>query len=147
MKIAIGSDHRGVQIKSTLVEALTKMGHTVADAGTNEEASVDYPDIAAKVAAAVSNAVADRGVLICGSGIGMAISANKFDRVRAATCRDDFEAEICRRHNDVNVLCLGADLLGNRNVTQLAQTWLETEFEGGRHERRVNKITELEQDG
>jgi ribose 5-phosphate isomerase B len=144
MQIAIGSDHRGVHVKSKLVESLQEMGHDVKDAGTHAENSVDYPDIAGEVARAVSNEAADRGILICGTGIGMAITANKFPNVRAATCRDEFEAEICRRHNNVNVLCLGADLLGSRNVDQLVKKWLETEFEGGRHARRVDKIAELE---
>jgi ribose 5-phosphate isomerase B len=146
MRIAIGSDHRGVQLRAKLVTSLQEMGHEVTDAGTHETASIDYPDIAAVVARQVSRNDVDRGVLICGTGIGMAISANKFSGVRATPCHDDFQAEMCRRHNDVNVLCLGADLLGNRNVDQLVKIWLETDFEGGRHARRVDKITGLEED-
>lgn len=144
MRIAIGSDHRGVDVKASVVHALQELGHDVSDVGVHDETSVDYPDIASQVAGAVSREEVERGVLICGTGIGMAITANKFPKVRAATCRDDFEAEICRRHNNVNVLCLGADLLGSRNVAQLVKTWVETEFEAGRHARRVGKIAALE---
>jgi ribose 5-phosphate isomerase B len=144
MRIAIGSDHRGTQLKAKLSTALHEMGHEVDDVGTHESTSVDYPDIAAMVAGQVSSNDVDRGVLICGTGIGMAISANKFSGVRATPCHDDFEAEMCRRHNNVNVLCLGADVLGNRNVEQLVKIWLETDFEGGRHARRVDKIAGLE---
>lgn len=144
MQIAIGSDHRGVHVKAKLVESLAHMGHDIVDVGAHAETSVDYPDIATKVASAVSNETVDRGILICGTGIGMAITANKLPKVRAATCRDEFEAEICRRHNNVNVLCLGADLLGSRNVDQLVTKWLEAEFEGGRHARRIDKISQIE---
>lgn len=144
MHIAIGSDHRGIHVKAKLVESLRQMGHDVVDAGAHAETSVDYPDIASEVASAVSQETAERGILICGTGIGMAITANKIPKIRAATCRDEFEAEICRRHNNVNVLCLGADLLGTRNVEQLVKKWLETEFEGGRHARRVGKISDIE---
>ena len=144
MHIAIGSDHRGIHVKAKLAESLQQMGHDVVDAGAHAETSVDYPDIASEVASGVSQGTAERGILICGTGIGMAIAANKIRKVRAATCRDEFEAEICRRHNDVNVLCLGADLLGTRNVDLLVKKWLETEFEGGRHARRVDKIPEVE---
>ena len=144
MRIAIGSDHRGVNVKSKLVTALENLKHTVDDCGTQGEQSVDYPDFAKEVCTRVSSAKAERGILICGTGIGMAITANKFPGVRAASCYDEVMAEMCRRHNDVNVLCLPGDLIGNRPVVDLVRVWLETTFEGGRHQRRLEKIAEIE---
>ncbi len=146
MRISIGSDHRGFQMKTKLVDVLQQLGHDVSDAGTHSVESCDYPDIALQVARRVSCSEADRGILICGTGIGMQITANKFPRVRATTCHDEFTAEMCRRHNDVNVLCLSADMLGERRVDQLVKLWLTTEFEGGRHARRVEKIGNIERD-
>jgi ribose 5-phosphate isomerase B len=115
------------------------------DVGTQSEESVDYPDIAAEVGRRVSQAESDRGILICGTGIGMAIVANKFPGVRAAPCHDDLTAEMSRRHNDLNVLCLSADLLGVKLIDHMVEIWLSTEFDGGRHTRRVNKISDLDQ--
>ncbi len=144
MHIAIGSDHRGVQVKSKLIVALENLKHTVEDCGTQGEDSVDYPDFAKAVCERVAQSKADRGILICGTGIGMAITANKFNGVRAASCYDEVLAEMCRRHNDVNVLCLPGDLIGNRPVVDVVRVWLDTAFEGGRHERRLQKIAEIE---
>ena len=144
MRIAIGSDHRGHQIKGKLISALNQWGHEVTDVGTTDAQSVDYPDFAATVASKVSHNETDRGILICGTGIGMAITANKFPNVRAAPCHDEFFAEMCRRHNDVNVLCLSADLLGEARLSNIVRVWLTTEFEGGRHARRIEKISQLE---
>jgi len=144
MRISIGSDHRGVQMKARLMPILQQLGHEVADEGTNDTESVDYPDIAAVVAGRVAQGNVDRGILICGSGIGVSIAANKFHNVRAANCHDEFEAEMSRRHNDANVLCLSSHQLGERNIDHLVSLWLNTEFEGGRHARRVEKIRELE---
>lgn len=144
MRIAIGSDHRGVHVKAKLVTALESLKHVVDDCGTQGEQSVDYPDFAQEVCSRVSAAAAERGILICGTGIGMAITANKFPGVRAASCYDEVMAEMCRRHNDVNVLCLPGDLIGNRPVVDLVKVWLETAFEGGRHQRRLEKIAEIE---
>ncbi|MCC6511771.1 MAG: ribose 5-phosphate isomerase B [Pirellulaceae bacterium] len=144
MRIAIGSDHRGVQVKSKLIVALENLKHSVEDCGTQGEQSVDYPDFAKQVCERVAAAKVDRGILICGTGIGMSITANKFTGVRAASCYDEVMAEMCRRHNDVNVLCLPGDLIGNRPVADLVRVWLETAFEGGRHERRLEKIAEIE---
>jgi len=144
MRVSIGSDHRGVHVKAKLVELLKQLGHEVADEGTNDSSSVDYPDVAGAVAHKVADHEADRGILICGTGIGMAIAANKFPGVRAATCADEIAAELSRRHNDVNVLCLSGDMIGERRTDRMVQVWLETEFEGGRHARRVAKIAELE---
>lgn len=144
MKISIGGDHRGVNVKAKLVDLVRRLGHEVEDAGTCSAEAVDYPDIAAPVARAVSEGRVDRGILICGSGIGMAIAANKIPGVRAAPCHDDLTAEMSRRHNDLNVLCLSADMLGEKLIDRMVEIWLATEFEGGRHARRVQKIAELE---
>ena len=144
MRIAVGSDHRGVSIRSKIVELLTRLGQEVVDTGTHDNGSVDYPDIAAVVARLVSTGEVDRGILICGSGLGMSIAANKFPGVRAAPCHDDLTAEMSRRHNDLNMLCLSGDMLGDRLVDHLVEIWLKTEFEGGRHARRIQKIAQLE---
>lgn len=144
MKIAIGSDHRGIEVKRKLVELLGGWGHEVLDEGTRGAESVDYPDIARQVAQRVGRGEVERGILICGTGIGMAIAANKVPGVRAAPCHDDLTAEMSRRHNDLNVLCLSADMLGERLIDRMVEIWLNTEFEGGRHDRRVQKIAELE---
>ncbi len=144
MRIAIGSDHRGFQIKGKLVTLLRVDGHEVEDFGTHSDQPVDYPDIAVNVAKKVAEGSVERGVLICGTGFGMAIAANKFKGVRAAACSDEVMAEMCRRHNDVNVLCLPGDLIGDRPVGDLVRVWLATEFEGGRHTRRVEKIQAIE---
>jgi ribose 5-phosphate isomerase B len=144
MLVGVGCDHRGFQIKNKVVQLLKQLNHDVTDFGTHSAESVDYPDIAAAVAQAVSEGSVERGILICGSGLGMCIAANKFSGVRAATCHDDLTAEMSRRHNDVNVLCLSADMLGERLVDRMVEIWLKTEFEGGRHARRVEKIRALE---
>lgn len=144
MRIAIGSDHRGVQIKSKLVANLQSAGHDVCDVGAYADQSVDYPDFAKLVCDRLLKCESDRGILICGTGIGMTITANKFPGIRAANCIDEVMAEMCRRHNDVNVLCLPGDLIGNRPIDDLIRIWLTTEFEGGRHQRRVSKIADIE---
>ena len=145
MKIAIASDHRGFHLKEKVITLLKAKGHTVIDDGPASETSVDYPDFAALVAKKVSANEVDRGILICGTGIGMAIAANKFPGVRAAACADEVTAELSRRHNNLNVLCLSGDLLSSRVTERLVEIWIDTEFEGGRHERRVEKIRQLEQ--
>jgi len=144
MRIAVGSDHRGVEMRQKIVALLNRLGQEVVDVGTRDAAPVDYPDIAAAVAGQVSRGEVERGILICGSGLGMCIVANKFPGVRAAPCHDDLTAEMSRRHNDLNVLCLSGDILGERLVDRLVAIWLRTEFEGGRHARRVQKIADLE---
>ena len=146
MRISVGSDHRGLEVKNRLTELLARLGHQVSDEGTHTSESVDYPDIASVVAAKVSRGQVDRGILVCGTGIGMSITANKFPGVRAATCNDAVTAEISRRHNDVNVLCLAGDLLGQRNIDRLIEIWIDTRFEGGRHARRLEKISQIEAD-
>lgn len=144
MRIAIGSDHRGFQLKSRIVALLKALDHEIDDEGTNDDCSVDYPDYASLVAKKVSRGSVDRGILVCGTGIGMAIAANKFSHVRAAPCYDELTAEMSRRHNDLNVLCLSADMLGERLADRLVEIWVSTKFEGGRHARRVDKILLLE---
>jgi ribose 5-phosphate isomerase B len=144
MRIAVGSDHRGFQLKSRLNQILRELGHEVVDVGTSDSQQVDYTDFAAVVSQQVAERQSDRGILICGTGIGMAITANKFPGVRAATVHDELTAEMCRRHNDVNVLCLSGDLWGDRPIDGLVEIWLQTQFEGGRHERRVKKIIDIE---
>jgi len=144
MRIAVGSDHRGVAMRVKLVELLGRLGQEVVDAGSYDQQDDDYPDIAAVVAQKVSNREVDRGILICGTGLGMCIAANKIPGVRAAPCYDDLTAELSRRHIDLNVLCLSGDMLGERLVDRLVEVWLKTDFEGGRHTRRLQKIAELE---
>ncbi|MEL6895660.1 MAG: ribose 5-phosphate isomerase B [Planctomycetota bacterium] len=147
MKVSLGSDHRGVQIKARLIQTLEAQGFQTIDEGTNSSDSIDYPDIAAAVAEKVSRGECERGILICGTGIGMAITANKFPNVRAASCYDEVMAEMSRRHNDLNVLCLPGDLIGERPIDDLVLLWMRTDFEAGRHERRLTKIADLETAG
>jgi len=144
MRIAVGSDHRGFHMRSQIVDLLKRLDQEVVDVGAEGQESVDYPDVAAAVARKVSRGEVDRGILVCGTGLGMSIAANKFPGVRAAPCHDDLTAEMSRRHNDLNVLCLSGDILGDRLVDRLVEIWLKTEFEGGRHQRRVQKIADLE---
>lgn len=144
MRIAIGTDHRGFSLRAKLVEMLRERGHEVDDIGTFTPDAIDYPDVAAQVAGKVSRGEAERGILVCGTGLGMCIAANKFPGVRAAPCHDDITAELSRRHNDSNVLCLSADLLGERLIDRMIEIWLATPFDGGRHARRIQKITDLE---
>ena len=144
MRIAIGSDHRGVASRLRIIGLLERMGHQVIDCGSHTEQPVDYPDIAADVATRVSQGTVDRGILLCCTGVGMAIAANKVPGVRAATCHDQVTAEMSRRHNDLNVLCLSAEMIGPELQDKMLRTWLETPFEGGRHARRLDKIKALE---
>jgi ribose 5-phosphate isomerase B len=145
MRIAVGSDHRGYEVKKRIVPLLQQYGHEVVDMGCVGADSADYPDFAFEVAGAVSDRRVDRGILVCGTGIGMCIAANKVAGVRAAPCHDSITAEMSRRHNDANILCLSADLLGEELIERMIRIWLETEFEGGRHARRVEKISQFEQ--
>lgn len=145
MRIAIGSDHRGVAARRRLAGLLERLGHEVIDCGSHDEQAVDYPDVAADVGRRVTAGTVDRGILLCCTGVGMAIAANKVPGVRAATCHDEVTAEMSRRHNDLNVLCLSAELIGPELQDTMIETWLTTPFEGGRHGRRVGKITALEQ--
>jgi ribose 5-phosphate isomerase B len=145
MRVALGSDHRGYDLKRRIVSLLEKQQHDVLDLGCHLKENNDYPDYAFLVGSAVTQNRADLGILICGTGIGMSIAANKVVGVRAALCHDAITAEMSRRHNNANVLCLSADLLGEELVEQVVDIWLRTEFEQGRHLRRVDKITQFEQ--
>jgi ribose 5-phosphate isomerase B len=144
MRIAIGTDHRGFDLRAKIIELVQKLGHETMDMGAFSADAVDYPDIAAAVAHKVSSGEADRGILICGTGIGMCIAANKVSGVRAAPCHDDITAELSRRHNNSNIICLSSDLLGERLIDRMIEIWLNTPFEGGRHARRLEKVTALE---
>ena len=146
MRIAVGSDHRGCTVRAKLLVLLKRLGHEVVDMGTQSCDPVDYPDIALLVARKVANHEVDRGILVCGTGLGMCIAANKISGIRAAPCHDDLTAEMSRRHNDLNVLCLSADMLGERLIDRMVEIWLNTSFEGGRHSRRVEKIAALERE-
>ncbi len=146
MIIAIASDHRGHALKSRVSVLLSELGHEVVDMGTNSSRSCDYPDMAYPAAKAVAEKRVDRSILIDGNGIGMSISANKIRGIRAALCHDELTAEMSRRHNDANVLCLASDVLGEELIRRIAITWLATEFDGaGRHGRRVAKLAWIEE--
>ena len=140
MKIALGADHAGVGCKDQIVEMLRGSGHEVEDMGTVSDTPVDYPDFALKVARAVEQNRVERGILVCGSGIGMSMAANRIKHVRAALCVDEKAAEVSRRHNDANVLCLGGRVQSWDDVSRIVKIWLRTTFDGGRHARRVAKI-------
>jgi ribose 5-phosphate isomerase B len=146
MKIAVGADHAGLSLKQRLLERLRAQGHEVADFGTNSPESTDYPDYAAAVGRAVASGQADKGLLVCSSGVGMSIAANKIRGVRAALGANDDEVSYTRRHNDANVLALGAKYTPPEDAERMLDTFLNTEFEGGRHARRVEKIKLLEQE-
>ncbi|MCP4711430.1 MAG: ribose 5-phosphate isomerase B [Planctomycetes bacterium] len=144
MKIAIASDHRGYEAKELIKNVLQRSGHEVTDFGTTDSKSCDYPDYAIPAALAVSRSKAERGVLICGSGIGMSITANKIPGIRAALCHDELAARMSRQHNNANILCLPSMQVNDPLIMKIIESWLTTEFEGGRHERRVHKVMEAE---
>ena len=145
MKIAVGSDHRGYEIKEQVKAIAAELGHESIDCGTNDSNPVDYPDMAYLAATAVSKCQAERAILICATGIGMSMAANKIHGVRAALCHDELTAQISRDHNDSNILCLSGDQVGEVLLRKMVEVWLSTEFSGGRHQRRVNKISAIEQ--
>lgn len=141
MLIPIASDHAGLPLKLALKAALEAEGHTILDLGTHGPESVDYPDFAAKVADAIATGVAPFGILVCGSGIGMAIAANRHPGIRAAVLHDSTEARLTRAHNDANIACFGARTIGVETALDALRTFLATPFEGGRHQRRVDKLS------
>jgi ribose 5-phosphate isomerase B len=143
MRIAIGGDHRGLKLKQFIIKLVTEAKHSYEDFGGYTADPVDYPDIAQKVAEAVASGDFERGILICNTGIGMSIAANKVKGIRAALCRDAFSARRARQHNDANILCLAGEEKQD-TVREILETFLTTEFEGGRHERRLNKIKAME---
>ena len=144
MRIAIGSDHGGFAMKQTIVGLLSELGHSYKDFGCFNSNSVDYPDIAQPVAEAVAKRNFDHGILICSTGIGMSIVANKVPGIRAAVCHDTFSARRAREHNDANVLCLGEWVIGPGLMREIVTTYLSTDFAGGRHARRLEKIRAIE---
>jgi ribose 5-phosphate isomerase B len=144
VRIALGCDHRGLEMKQAIIGLLGEMGHDYRDFGTYSSDSVDYPDIAREVAEAVASGEFEHGILICSSGIGMCIAANKVKGIRAALCCGTFGADGARRHNDANVLCLGQDAMDIPSALDVVRVYLTTSFEGGRHARRLEKIRGLE---
>jgi ribose 5-phosphate isomerase B len=144
MKLAIGCDHGGFVLKEEILKYIKTLKNIeVADFGAASKDSVDYPDYGAKVSEAVSKGTMDRGILICGTGIGMSIVANRFPKVRAALCHDHFTAQMSREHNDANILVMGERVIGTGVACDIVRTWLETEFAGGRHQLRLNKIDQI----
>lgn len=144
MRLVIGSDHGGFTLKEGLVVALRAQGHEVVDHGPHAEVSCDYPDLAAPVAAAVADGRADLGVLVCGSGIGMSIAANKVNGIRAALVQDMEHARLARQHNNANILCLGGRFTSLDEGTRIVNAWLDASYEGGRHDGRLQKIAAME---
>lgn len=144
MKIGIGSDHGGFELKEYIKEHLRATGVEYIDYGTNSLDSVDYPDYGMKLAQAVRNEEVDRGIAICGTGIGISIACNKVKGIRCALCSDTYSARMSIEHNNANVLALGARVIGQDLALEIVNTWLEAEFEGGRHKRRIDKITDIE---
>ncbi|MBI4824726.1 MAG: ribose 5-phosphate isomerase B [Nitrospirae bacterium] len=145
MKVAIGCDHAGIEMKEEISGLLKDMGVELVDMGTSTPESVDYPDFGEKVAEAVSKGMFERGVLICGTGIGMSIVANKFPRIRASLCNDLFTAKMSRLHNDANILVIGGRIVGKGLAREIAKVWFETPFESGRHLQRLKKISLIEE--
>ena len=146
MIVGIGNDHSALELKAEIIEFLNQKGHEVIDYGTNSEESCDYPIYGEIVANAVAKGEVDRGILICGTGIGISMAANKIDGIRAALCADYYAAKYTRLHNDANVICLGGRTLGPGSACELVEVFLKTAFEGGRHQRRVDKVMALEQE-
>lgn len=144
MKLLIGSDHGGIHLKEYLKKYLTDKGYEITDVGTYTEDSCDYPDYAAKLCAELLKGTTNKGILICGTGIGISIAANKCKGIRAAVCNDVYSAKMSREHNDANVLCMGERIVGVGVAELIVDTWLKTDFSGGRHARRVDKIMALE---
>jgi ribose 5-phosphate isomerase B len=145
MLIAIGSDHAGLEMKTEIISLLSDLGHKYIDYGPDTLQSVDYPDFGEKVSEAVSTGKVDRGILICGTGIGMSIVANKFPNIRASLCNELFSAKMSRLHNDANILVLGGRIVGKDLAKEIVHTWMTTQFEGGRHLNRLKKITFIEE--
>ena len=143
MKIAIGADHAAYELKAHISGFLKDRGHEVINMGTDGPESVDYPDFAGHVSRAVLSGKADRGILICGTGLGMSMAANKFRGIRAALCSEPVSAGLSREHNDSNVLCMGARMIGTVMAEEITSAWLDTAFEAGRHARRVDMIANL----
>jgi len=147
MNVALSSDHRGFHAKERIKAILKAAGHNVMDFGCDGPTSCDYPDHALAGATSVASGKSERGIFFCGTGVGMSMTANKVKGIRAALCHDELTAEMSRRHNNANVLCLPADLLGEELLRRVVDVWLKTDYEGGRHDRRLKKITDFENNG
>lgn len=145
-RIALGADHAGYHVKERVKEFLREAGYSVMDFGTGSEESVDYPDYARRVAESVAQKKHDLGILVCGTGIGMAMTANKVPGIRAASVIDPYTARLSREHNDANILALGARILDEPKALEIVRTWLQASFAGGRHQRRIDKISQLERE-
>jgi ribose 5-phosphate isomerase B len=143
MTYYIGADHAGIQIKKFVKELFENLGHIVEDLGPYDTSRVDYPDFAKKVCEAVMKNDGSKGILICGSGIGMSMSANKYDGIRAALCHNEYSAKMARQHNDANIICLGERVSGYGMIEDIVKAWDTNSFEGGRHTQRVQKINNL----
>jgi ribose 5-phosphate isomerase B len=141
VKIAIGCDHGGFDVKAQIIELVSSLGHKVLDHGCDSAQSVNYPDFARTVCESVEESAADRGILICGTGIGMSMAANRHEAIRAALCHELFTAAMSREHNDANVLCLGARVVGPGLILEIVKTWLSTDFAGGRHQTRIDMFS------
>jgi ribose 5-phosphate isomerase B len=144
MRVVIGCDHAGFDYKQRVVQELQSLGHEVIDVGTNSTASVDYPDFGLAAGKAIAEGRADRGILICGTGIGISIAANKVKGIRCALCHDHFTAQVTRQHNDSNIVAFGSRVIGIEVALDIVRTFLATQFEGGRHQARIDKITAIE---
>lgn len=147
MRVAVGADHAGYELKTAIVEELRRNGFTAVDVGTHNHDPVDYPDLARKVAEAILNGEADLGIMVCGSGVGASVAANKFPGIRAATCHDTYSAHQGREHDDINVLCLGSRVIGSSLAQEIVKTWLAATFSGlPRHRIRLEKIAQIERE-
>lgn len=146
MKIAVGFDHGGVIYKEALIDQLSKKGYEVIDCGTNDTKSVDYPIYAKKVATMIINQESDLGILICGTGIGMSIAANKVKGIRAAVANDVYSARLTRLHNDTNILCMGARVIGLGTMAEIVDAWLDTTYMGSHHQKRLDLIAKMEEE-
>lgn len=140
MKVAIGCDHGGIDLKETVQKVLNDLGHEIDDQGCDSHVSVDYPDFAHAVSNLVKESRCERGILICGTGIGMSMAANRIPGIRAALCNEVFSARMSREHNDANILCIGARVIGPGVAAEIVRTWMTTDFAGGRHQRRIDKF-------
>lgn len=145
MRIGIGNDHSALELKAEIIELLKEKGHEVVDYGTNSAESCDYPVYGERVAHAVVNKEVDQGILICGTGLGISLAANKVKGIRAAVCSEPFTARMARQHNNCNILAFGARVVGGELAKMIVETWLDTDFDGGRHQRRVDMISAIEE--
>ncbi|BDU50434.1 ribose 5-phosphate isomerase B [Haliovirga abyssi] len=147
MRIVMASDHGGLELKDFIKSYLLGKGYDILDIGTNSEESVDYPDYGKNAGLKIMNGEADLGIIMCGSGIGISIAANKVKGIRAALCHDIYTARMCKQHNNANILAMGGRIIGKGLAIEMVETYLNTEFEGGRHQRRIDKIHKIEQEG